>query len=154
MIWDDDLFFLYTIATIMACVVSAVVRDRAGRAVRAARKADLSPVEDEPVVDAIPVLPRDATHKRLLHLEYVIGCLWDQPNASGDTIDVGVNANPWLSDDYGEVDIGSLPPDPLETHQLPQRLGHFTTIFLHDRLCGLLEVACLAIGVGDAPDIA
>ena len=151
---NDGLFFLNTIAAIVASVVSAVVRDRAGRAVRAARKADLSPMEYEPVVDAIPILSRDAAHKRLLHLEYVIGCLWDQPDASGDAINVGVDTNPWLSDDDGEVDIGCLPPNPLETHQLPQRLGHFPAIVLHDRLCRLLEVACLAIGVGDAPDVA
>src|SRR5215831_20439581 len=103
-------------------LVLAEVGDHALRAVRLARRADVAPVQDQPVVRVVPEFLRREFDQLALHL-FDIGAR-REPGAVRHAEDVRVDRDRRLAEGDVEHDVRGLAPDPGQLHQRFHGGGH------------------------------
>ncbi len=76
-----------------------------------------------------------------------------ESEAMADAIDVGIDGHGVHAEGYGLHDVGGLSAYAWQLEQRVHVAGHLAVVFLVEYLGELYEVACLGVGVGDAPDV-
>ena len=109
----------------------AQVGDRAGRAVRLARLAHITSVQDQPVVRIQLEFIRHQSQQAFFNLKH--GLSRCDAGAITDPEDMGVNCNGWLPEGRIQDDVGSFPSYPGKLFQLIPVAGNLTAVVLNQQ---------------------
>ena len=118
-----------------------------------AGSANVSAVEQQPVVGAGDILGRNVTGQCQLYLVGGVVARRDQSHAVGHTEDMGVDGERRLAEGHALDDVGGLTAYAGQFQQLVHVGRHLATVLFHQYTSHLHQMVGLGIGIGHAADI-